>query len=66
MQRMRGRHKWSPGAEEPSEELAAEVGRCLSPARDRGPGDSESDPLSHQEQIREWLTPPPGRSVGRG
>lgn len=55
---------WRPGTEESTEELAAEVGRRLSPARDRAPGDSEADLLSHQEQIRQWLTPPPGEERG--
>jgi hypothetical protein len=55
---------WTPGAQDPSDELAAEVGRCLSPARDRTPGDSESDLLPHQEQIRQWLTPPAGEKLG--
>jgi hypothetical protein len=55
---------WTAGTEEPSDELAAEVGRRLSPARDRTPGESESDLLPHQEQITKWLTPPPGGKRG--
>lgn len=48
---------WAPGSEQLTEELAAEIGRRLHPARDRGPGESESDLLPHKEQIRKWLTP---------
>lgn len=55
---------WTPGAEEPTEELAAEIGRRLSPARDRRPGDSEADLLPHRDQIRQWLTPLPGEKRG--
>lgn len=43
---------------------AVEVGRRLSPDRDRAPGDSEADLLAHQERTRQWLTPPPGEKRG--
>jgi transposase len=55
---------WSPGAEEPGEELAAEVGRRLSPAADRAAGEAESELLPHEQQIRQWLTPAPGEKRG--
>jgi hypothetical protein len=55
---------WTPGAEEPSDELAAEVGRRLSPAGERGPGEAETELLPHQEQIRQWLTVKPGEKRG--
>jgi hypothetical protein len=57
---------WTPGVEEPNEELAAKIGRRLSPARDRGPGESEADLLPHREQIRQWLAPPPNPSPACG
>lgn len=55
---------WSPEAEEPTEELAAEIGRRLSPAADRGAGEAESELLPHLEPIRAWLTPRPGEKRG--
>ena len=55
---------WSASAAEPTEELAAAVSRRLSPAADRPSGETESDLLPHQEQIRSWLTAPPGEKRG--
>jgi hypothetical protein len=49
---------------EPDEELAAAVARSLSPAAQRGPGDTESDLLPYADRIRDWLKPPPGEKRG--
>lgn len=55
---------WRPGAEEPTEELAAEVSRRLRPAKERGPGEAEERLLPHRERIREWLKPEKGEKRG--
>lgn len=55
---------WSAGAEEPSEELAARIGRRLRPASSRETGEAEAELLPHREQIRTWLTPPAGEKRG--
>ncbi|HEU4629651.1 MAG TPA: IS21 family transposase [Gemmatimonadaceae bacterium] len=58
---------WTPSAgaaNEPSEALAAEIGRRVHPAAERGPGDVEARLLAHREQIRAWLTPGPGERRG--
>jgi hypothetical protein len=55
---------WTPGAIEPTEELAAEVGRRLSPAKDRGPGEAEALLMPHREQITMWLKPGPREKRG--
>jgi hypothetical protein len=55
---------WRPGADEPTEALAAAVAARHSPARDRGPGEVEALLLPHREQIEEWLKPDPGQKRG--
>jgi transposase len=46
---------WDLGAEEPSEELAAQVYARHRPASERSPGDTEARLLEHRDQIKEWL-----------
>jgi transposase len=48
---------WTPGTAEPTEELAAEIARRVSPAADRVAGEAEGQLMPHAEQIRKWLTP---------
>jgi transposase len=55
---------WNPGSEEPTEALAAEIGRRLSPARGRAAGEVEQVLLPHRDQIRTWLKPPPPEKRG--
>ena len=55
---------WSPGGEEPTEELAATIYRRLRPSGDGSPGEVEQRLLPHREQIREWLKAPPGKKRG--
>jgi transposase len=56
---------WAPeGAELPTEALAAEIGRRLSPAAGREAGEIEAALLSHAEAIRAWLTPAPTEQRG--
>ena len=55
---------WVAGQAEPSEELASQVFRRLSPGADRGPGDAEQLLLEHAEQIRSWLRPGPEEKRG--
>lgn len=55
---------WAPETGEPTEELAAEVGHRLRPAGDREAGEAQSELLPHQEQIRSWLSAPPGERRG--
>lgn len=55
---------WSVSTQEPTEELAAQIGRRLSPASSRATGEAEAELLPHQEQIRAWLTPSPGEKRG--
>lgn len=55
---------WSPGAEEPTEELAARVLARGRPGAERGPGEAEQRLLPHQDRIREWLKPGPGEKRG--
>jgi hypothetical protein len=55
---------WAPGRCEPTEALAAEIERRLSPARGRPAGEAEQLLMPHQEQIRTWLKPAPAEKRG--
>jgi transposase len=55
---------WAPGRGEPTEALAVEIGRRLSPARGRPAGEAEQLLMPHQEQIRTWLNPAPTEKRG--
>ena len=55
---------WEPGADPPTEALAAEVFLRHRPSGDRGPGEVEEELLPHLEAIRSWLTPKPGKKRG--
>ena len=55
---------WTPAGEGPTESLAAEISRRLSPASDRAAGEIEAQLLAHQERIRRWLTPAPSEKRG--
>jgi hypothetical protein len=55
---------WTPGSVEPTEELAVEIARRLSPAGDREAGEAETRLLPHSEQIRTWLKPGPREKRG--
>ena len=62
--RTAGEVGWTPGTSAPTEELAAEVGRRLSPAGERCPGEAEALLLRHREQITTWLKPGPREKRG--
>ena len=51
---------WEPGADPPTEALAAEVFLRHRPSGDRGPGEVEEELFPHLEAIRSWLTPKHG------
>lgn len=55
---------WQLGAEEPTEELAAEVYARHRPVSGRSPGEAGQRLLPHRDQIRRWLKP--GRAARRG
>jgi len=55
---------WTPGAEEPTEELAAAVYTRHRPAAEREPGEAEERLLPHRDRIRKWLTPQDGERRG--
>jgi transposase len=55
---------WSPEGEAPTETLAAEVGRRLTTVGERAAGEVEQQLLTHVEQIRAWLAPPPHERRG--
>lgn len=55
---------WQPSDGPPTEELATEIGRRLSPARGRSAGEAEAVLLPHLEQIQAWVQPPPGERRG--
>jgi transposase len=55
---------WKPGTTAPTEALAAEIGRRLSPARGRAAGEAEQVLLPHRDQIWAWLKPPPSEKRG--
>ena len=55
---------WARGAEEPSEELAAQVYARHQPASERSPGETEARLLGHRDQIKQWLTPGPNEKRG--
>jgi len=55
---------WTPDSDEPTDTLAAEIGRRLTPAGDREAGDVERQLLPQVEQIRQWLTPAPQEKRG--
>jgi transposase len=55
---------WTPGAGEPTEALAADIGRRLSPARGRTAGEAEQILLPHRDQIRAWVKPAAGEKRG--
>ena len=55
---------WSPGEEEPPEELAAGVYARHRPASERSPGEAEARLLEHRNQIKQWLTPGPTEKRG--
>src|SRR5579871_3823163 len=47
---------WTPEGDAPTEALAAEIARRLSPARDREAGEVETLLTPRVEQLRQWLT----------
>lgn len=55
---------WTPEGDPPTEALAAEISRRLSPAGEPDTGESETLLLTHLEQIRQWLTPGPSERRG--
>lgn len=55
---------WDPGAEEPSEELAAGVYARHRPGSERKPGETEVRLLEHRDQIKEWLEAGPTEKRG--
>ncbi|MDK1039680.1 MAG: IS21 family transposase [Actinomycetota bacterium] len=55
---------WDLGAEEPSEELAAQVYARHRPASERSPGEAEARLLGHRDQIKQWLKPGPTEKRG--
>jgi transposase len=49
---------WEPGQGEPDEPLAAAVAKRVLPVWDEAaPGQSQTRPLTHREQIRAWFEP---------
>ena len=55
---------WTPGAVEPSEDLAAAVYARHRPVGVRDPGEAEERLLPHRERIRAWLSPAEGEKRG--
>ena len=55
---------WACGAEEPSEELAAQVYARHQPASERSPGEAEARLLGQRDQIKEWLKAGPTEKRG--
>ena len=55
---------WTPGAVEPSEDLAAAVYARYRPVGVRDPGEAEERLLPHRERIRAWLRPAKGEKRG--
>lgn len=56
---------WTLGSDaEPTEALAAEIGRQLNPARGRPAGEAEQVLLPHRDQIQAWLKPAVGEKRG--
>lgn len=55
---------WTPEGDAPTEALAAEIGRQVTPVGDRDAGDVERQLLPQLEQIREWLAPKPTEKRG--
>jgi transposase len=55
---------WTPGTEEPAEELAAAVYARHRPAAERDPGEVEERLLPHRDRIRTWLKPDEGEKRG--
>jgi transposase len=55
---------WTPEGAAPTEAMATEIGRRVHPAAERDAGEVEAVLRPHVDQLRTWLTPPPGEKRG--